>query len=260
MSDDDGEPKSRPVSLTAEALGRRMLPKRFYKTVSIADAPGGYRVLLDGRPLRTPAKALVESARHDIAEALAAEWRAQGEQIDPASMPMTRLLNSALDGVRGREAEVAAEIVRYAMSDLVCYRASGPESLVAAQARHWDPLVEWASSLLGVALKLGEGVVAVPQAPETPAAMSALLAPLDALTLAGMHVMTTLTGSAVIALAVHLGHSTSEDAWGAAHVDEDWQAAQWGSDEEAGRRRANRWRDMQAAALAARVERPPAPT
>lgn len=249
---DAPDPKPKGANLSAEALGKRVLPKRFYRTVSIADAPGGYRVLLDGRPLRTPAKALVETPRHEIAEALAGEWRAQGEHIEPASMPMTRLLNSALDGVRGREARVAAEIVRYAMSDLVCYRAETPESLVEAQRRHWDPLVAWAGALLGVELKLATGIVAVAQADAVATAAAALIRPLDALALAGVHVMTTLTGSAVVALAVLRGHLTAEAGWTAAHVDEDWQAAQWGRDAEAERRRAARWRDMQAAALASR--------
>lgn len=251
MSEPDDR-KAKPVNISAEALGRRMLPKRFYKTVDIADAPGGYRVLLDGRPLRTPAKAMVETARHEIAEALAAEWRGQGEVIDPAGMAMTRLLNSALDGVRGREAEVAAEIVRYAMSDLICYRAATPEGLVAAQAQRWDPVLRWAEALLGVRVRVGQGVVAVEQDAALAAATSALLGELDALRLAGLHVATTLTGSALIALATQRGRLTPEEAWAAAHVDEDWQAAQWGRDEEALRRRAARWRDMQAAALAAR--------
>ncbi len=248
--DDEG---GKPLNLSAEALGKRTLPKRFYKAVTIADAPGGYRVLLDGRSLRTPAKALVETARHEIAEALGQEWESQGSHIDPASMPMTRLLNSALDGVRGREAEVAGEIVRYATSDLVCYRAETPESLVDAQRRQWDPLVAWAGSVIGAPLRLGSGIVAVPQAPEVADGAKRLIDGLDPLRLAGLHVMTTLTGSAVIALAVLHGRITAEAAWGAAHVDEDWQAAQWGRDEEAERRREHRWRDMQAAALAARA-------
>ena len=189
-----------------------------------------------------------------MAEALAAEWQGQGERIDPATMPLTRIANSAIDRVAGEMAPVRAEIVKYAGSDLVCYRGEGPASLVAAQEAAWDPVLAWAREALGARFVLAEGIIAVEQPAESLAAVDTALAGLDPLRLAAVHVVTTLTGSALIALAVLNGALGPEEAWAAAHVDEDWQMEQWGRDEMALARRAARWRDMQAAAL---ILRPP---
>ncbi|HRD78310.1 MAG TPA: ATP12 family protein [Hyphomicrobiaceae bacterium] len=206
-----------------------------------------FRVLLDGRPVRTPAKALVVLPTERLARAVAAEWEAQGDEIKPASMPLVRLVNSALDGVRGREAEVAADIAKYAASDLVCYRAESPAELVQRQVAHWDPLLDWAAEALGCRLARTTGLMPVTQAE---AAIKAVLAAIDAkdiYRLAALHVATTLLGSAILGLALMRRRISGDAAWTAAHVDEDWQAEQWGHDGEAEERRAARRRDLGAA-------------
>jgi chaperone required for assembly of F1-ATPase len=222
-------------------------PKRFYRTVSVAGAAPAIRVLLDGRPMRTPGKRELAVPSQALAEALAAEWEAQGERIDPAAMPLTRLVNSAIDGVSGRETEVRADIAKYAASDLLCYRVEGPAELVRRQAEAWDPVLAWAREALGADFILGQGIVPVAQPKAATAAVERALAELDAFRLAAHHVVTTLTGSALLALAHAGGRLTAEEAWAAAHVDEDWQISQWGEDTEAKARRGRRRLDMEAA-------------
>lgn len=225
------------------------LPKRFYTDVTVKEEPQGRAsILLDGRPVRTPGKALLILPNPEVAEALAAEWRLQGTEIDPATMPLTRLANSVIDGVTGREDEVVEDIVGYAGSDLVCYRAETPEKLAELQAKHWDPIVAWSKSDLGAPLFLAAGVMHVAQAPASLEMIRRKLTGLDAWSVASLHVMTGLTGSALLALAVAAGRLSPEEAWAAAHVDEDFQISQWGEDEEAKDRRARRWRDFAAAA------------
>lgn len=227
--------------------------KRFYRTASMDGAPPTWRVLLDGKPVRTPARREMAVPARALAEALAAEWEAQGERIDPATMPLTRLVNSALDGVAGREAEVRADIARYAADDLLCYRAETPAGLVRRQRHTWDPILAWARSELDAHLVTGQGIVPVTQPQAAIAAIAGALAELDALALAAHHVMTTLTGSALLALAHARGDVTAEEAWAAAHVDEDWQIGQWGEDAEAKARRRRRWLEMQAASRLLRL-------
>jgi chaperone required for assembly of F1-ATPase len=222
-------------------------PKRFYRYVSVEGAEPAFLVLLDGRPIRTPGRRELAVPSRALAEALAAEWEAQGERIDPAAMPLTRLVNSAIDGVRGREAEVRADIAKYGASDLLCYRADGPAELVRRQADAWDPVLAWAREALGTRLVLGQGIVPVIQPQTAIAAVGRALQELDAFALAGHHVITTLTGSALLALAHARGRLTAETAWAAAHVDEDWQISQWGDDAEAKARRQRRRADMLAA-------------
>jgi chaperone required for assembly of F1-ATPase len=224
------------------------LPKRFYKDVAIKDDGAGAVLLLDGRPVRTPGKAQLKLPSRALAEAVADEWRAQGERIDPATMPLTKLANSAIDGVAGREQAVIDDIMSHAASDLLCYRAPGPQGLVAAQAKHWDEVLDWARAALGAPLMLGEGVVHVAQPQASLDRLKERLAGRDPFSLAALHVMTALSGSALLALAVALGRLSPEQAWDAAHVDEDWQISQWGEDQEAAERRANRRRDFTAAA------------
>ncbi|KUO57202.1 MAG: hypothetical protein APF80_04250 [Alphaproteobacteria bacterium BRH_c36] len=230
----------------------RALPKRFYEDVSVAerslDGSGReWQLLLDARAVRTPGKALVAVPSQRLAEALAEEWRAQTERIDPATMPLTKIVNSAIDGVRGRETEVAADIVAFAGSDLVCYRAEGPDDLVAMQAAAWDRVLEWARGVFGARFVLAQGVMPVEQPSTSIEALAAELRDFDALKLCALHVITTLTGSALIALAHARGELSLEAAWQAAHVDEDFQIAQWGADEEATERRNKRWAEFQAA-------------
>jgi chaperone required for assembly of F1-ATPase len=224
------------------------LPKRFYASVTVAPRGLGFAVLLDTRPARTPKKHEVVLPTSALAQAVAQEWNAQQAFIDPATMPLTRLVNTVLDGVEGRESEVRADIVKYAGSDLLCYRAEEPEKLVALQAAAWDPVLAWASSSLGIRLALSRGIVHVSQTREALDAAASAIARLDAFRLAPLHVMVTLTGSAILGLAVLRGHLSAEASWAAAHVDEDWQIARWGEDAEASARRARRWADMCTAA------------
>jgi chaperone required for assembly of F1-ATPase len=224
------------------------LPKRFYKDVAIVDESGGHTLQLDGKPVRTPGKAPLSLPTRALAAAIAEEWHAQGERIDPETMKLTKLANSAIDGVFGREEAVIDDIVAHAASDLICYRADGPQGLAAAQEAHWTPIIDWAGDMLEAPLTPTEGVVHVPQPEASLDRIRKHLEDLDAFSLTALHEMTALTRSALLALAVALGRLTPEEAWKAAHVDEDWQIAQWGEDEEAAARRAHRWRDFAAAA------------
>jgi chaperone required for assembly of F1-ATPase len=242
-----------PIELARRDL-KSSLPKRFYKEVTVGQADDGFRVLLDGRPVRTPSRNFLAVPSEPLAQALAEEWAAQVEHIDPGCMPLTRILNSALDGVAREMAAVAADVVKYAGSDLLCYRAGEPESLVADQSRSWDPVLAWVRETHGSDFMLAEGVVFVEQ-PQP--AMAAFAKAVEAfagqglgrpMRLAALHVATTLTGSAILSLALACGHLDAEAAWAAAHVDEDYQIRQWGEDSEAQERRARRWLDMQAAA------------
>jgi chaperone required for assembly of F1-ATPase len=226
---------------------RQPLPRRFYKVVAVGEVGTGHGILLDGRPARTPRKSLLALPTAVLAEAVAAEWAAQIESIDPAAMPLTRFANTALAGVTGREADVCADIVRYAGSDLLCYRAEHPGGLVRRQALHWDPVLDWAGERLGVAFVVASGLMPVSQPPSATHALHAALAPLDAFALSALHSMTTLTGSALLAFAVHQRRLDLDAAWTAAHVDEDWQIEEWGEDAEASARRARRRAEMDAA-------------
>ena len=225
------------------------LPRRFYQEVATkAERGEGAALLLDGKTVRTPGKAPLVLPTPALAEAVAEEWRAQGERIDPATMPLTKLANSAIDGVAGREQEVIEDIVAHAGADLLCYRANGPQGLVEAQGKHWDPVLAWAKEALEAPLVRVDGIVHAAQPEGALDKIKTYLKGFDAFSLAALHVMTALAGSALLALAVALGRMTPEEAWAAAHVDEDWQTSQWGEDAEAASRRQNRWRDFAAAA------------
>ncbi|MCZ7657332.1 MAG: ATPase [Xanthobacteraceae bacterium] len=241
-----------------EAARRNMrpkLPRRFYRAAGTSPGAEGHRVLLDGRPARTPARHVLAAPTPALAEALAAEWDAQGEEIDPAAMPLTRLANAIIDAVAPAPAPVRAEIARYLASDLLCYRAEQPERLVERQGAQWDPVLAWAREALGARFVLGAGVTHVAQPPQALEAAARAI-PADPWRLGAAHVMTTLTGSALLALAVLQGRLTGEEAWGAAHVDEDWNLELWGRDELALSRRAHRFAEMQAAATVVRLVQP----
>jgi chaperone required for assembly of F1-ATPase len=215
-------------------------------------------LLLDGKPVRTPAKNELQLPTRALAEAVAEEWEAQGERIDPATMPLTRLVNTIIDGVIARQAEVRAEIVKYASCDLLCYRARGPEELIRRQADTWDPVLEWMGDTYGAGLSVVEGIMPAPQPTAATAAVARAIDAHDPFALASIHMMTALMGSAVLALAHAHGQLSAAEAWSAAHVDEDWQISQWGEDGEAKARRERRWSEMQAASrLLALVSRPP---
>lgn len=243
-----------PIKLARRDL-KKALPKRFYKDVTVVPMQGGFGLHLDGRIVRTPAKAVLLVPTEALADVLAEEWRTQAEWIEPDSMPLTRLANSAIDGVAKTMAETAAEVAKFAESDLVCYRADEPDTLVEAQARAWDPVLAFARDSLGARFLCAEGVTFVEQpAPARAAVRDAVDAvaatPDGALRLAALSVMTSLTGSVLLALAVAGGAYAAEAAWASAHVDEDFQMRHWGSDTEVLARRARRWRDMDAAAKA----------
>ncbi len=229
---------------------RPELPKRFYSKAQVArNEAGQYVVQLDGRTVRTPARWEMALPSLAAAELVAAEFAAQQERIDPATMPVTRLVNSALDGVSVRRDEVVADILRFAGTDLLCYRAEGPERLCQLQDEAWNPVLRWAEQEAGARFRLAAGVIHVEQPPETIAAMAARLARHEShLALAAIHSMTALTGSALLAIAVAEGSIGAHAAWAAAHVDEDWNIAQWGDDDEAMQRRQLRRAEMMAAA------------
>ena len=232
-----------------ESARRNMRPqlrKRFYERAHIGES-APFALLLDGRPVKTPSGQPLALPSRALAEAVAAEWQQQKEQIDPAAMPLTRLANTIIDGVAPAPDPVAEEVARYLGSDLLFYRAEGPANLVALQARHWDPLLDWAREVLRARFVLGEGVVFVAQPDHALAAAGAAI-PSDPWRLGAINVITTLTGSALIALALERGVLSVEDAWAAAHVDEDWNMSRWGRDEIALERRALRFAEMQAAA------------
>lgn len=231
----------------------RQRPKRFYTDVAVAARGSGHAVHLDGRPLRTPGKLVLVLPTPQMAEAIAREWSEQGAMIDPMSMPLTRIANSVRDQVEGRETEVRADIVKYAGSDLLCYRADGPAELVALQAAAWDPLLDWALETLGADLAVCTGLMPVEQSAASHAAIEAAVAHLDSFRLAAAHVMTTLLGSVILMLATEGGYLTPENAWKAAHIDEDWQIAQWGEDSEAARRQKNRKTEFLAAVRLSRL-------
>ncbi len=202
-----------PVALARRDLVKG-LPERFYREASIDERDGVFVVLLDGRAVLTPGRVRLALPTRAAAAALAAEWAAQGETIDPRKMPLTRLVNSALDGVARETDAVRAEIVKYAGSDLLCYRAAEPASLVAAEERAWDPMLAWARADLGIDLKLASGIAFVAQPEDALAAVArvvdAVATPIE---LACLHVMTTLTGSVVLALAVVRGRLGVDEAW-----------------------------------------------
>lgn len=245
LEDLDRDPIDPAASIRAE--GRRNLPKRFYKEVITRQGEAGFEILLDGRSVRTPARAVLAMPTQALAEAVAAEWAAQDQLIDPITMPLTRLVNVALDGVAKTRDEVADEIVRYMGSDLLLYRAEGPEGLVARQAEHWDPVLAWLDEAYDARFFLAQGIRHVAQPADMVARVAAALPREDALALAALSTLTALTGSAFLAVALLAGRLDADAAWTAAHVDEDWTIERWGEDAEATARRAARAVEMRAA-------------
>jgi chaperone required for assembly of F1-ATPase len=240
----------------AQANMRPEQPRRFFLDAGVKETEDGYALVLDGRVARTPGKNRLTHASRALMERVAKEWALQGERLDPAEMPLTRLLNSAIDGVAHTMAETRADILRYVGTDLLCYRAEEPDTLVVRQAHAFDPVLRWAAESLSARFSVTAGIVHVPQPPEALAALDAALdAYDDPAALAALSVMTTLTGSALLALAVARGFLSPEAAWRAAHVDEDFQAERWGVDAEAMARREARWREFEAAAIVVAVGR-----
>lgn len=231
----------------AQIQMKNPLPKRFYKDVGIGEDKGRFTIELDGRPVKTPAKTTLSLPTRAAAELVAIEWRDQADVIDPGRMPVTRLVNSALDGVANEIDAVLADIVKYAGTDLVCYRADGPRSLIDAQAAKWDPVIYWAGDTFGARFILAEGIIHQAQPASAIEAYAGAIARYrDPLALGALHTVTSLTGSALLALALAEGRLSAEEVWSAAHADEDWNIERWGSDREAEARRAHRWQDMKA--------------
>jgi chaperone required for assembly of F1-ATPase len=238
----------------AQAGMKPTLPKRFYKEAGVEERDGRFLLTLDGRTARTPGKQPLAVPSRGLAEALAEEWQGQGAEIDPSTMPVTRIVNSAIDGVSPRQAEVVDDLVRYAGSDLVYYRASEPERLARSQDDAWRPVLDWVKETHGARFTLSEGVMHVAQPAEAIGAVRAAIERIKSpFALAALHVMTTLSGSVLIALAHASRRLDAEQAWTAAHVDELYQESVWGQDYEAMERRRRREADFMAASRVFRL-------
>jgi chaperone required for assembly of F1-ATPase len=233
----------RPLEDPARAM------KRFYKQATAVPEAGGVAILLDGRPVRTPARAQLRVPTEELAEAIAAEWNAQGETGDPRSMPLTGLANAAIDRVAPDPAAFGRTLAEYGESDLLCYRAEGPRSLVERQSRVWDPLLGWARTRFGIEMETTAGVMHRPQPARTVEQLGRAVAARSAFQLAGLAPVVTIAGSLIIALALAEGAIGLETAWTAAMLDEAWQAEQWGADPLAAASLENRRRDFEGAYL-----------
>jgi len=210
--------------------------KRFYKDVSLAPAQGGFCVLLDGKPVKTPARNALLLPTEALAGAIATEWQSQGEAIIATTMPLLRLANTVIDGVVANRAEVTNAILRFGENDLLCYRAHQPPELVARQRIGWDPLLTWVRQRHGAQMRLAEGLTHVDQTPDALLALRQALEEEGPFALGALHVIASITGSAVLALAVAAGFITGEDAFVLSRIDETYQAEKWGEDAGAAKR------------------------
>lgn len=254
---DEGSGKTTPergeTARSSAPAGQR---KRFYACVSVNETPKGFAILLDDKPVRTPSRNVLAAPAPEIAEAIAAEWEAQWDVINPMTMPLTRLANSVIDGVVGRVDAVVEDVAKYLETDLLFYRAGHPAALAAREAAHWDTVLLWAAEALGARFILTEGIVHVRQPDQAVAAAREAL-PSDPWVVGALHVVTTLTGSALLAMALMRRRLDADEVWAAAHVDEDWNSEQWGIDEEAAVQRASRLVDFRAAAVVLRARAEP---
>ncbi|MEA3033740.1 MAG: hypothetical protein QOH86_1756 [Sphingomonadales bacterium] len=223
--------------------------KRFYKAASVAPGPGGLAILLDGRPVKTPARAPLVVPGEALADAIAAEWEGQGEAIDPRSMPLTGLANAALDRVAPDREAFARGLARYAEADLLCYRAEAPQALIRRQAAAWDPLLAWARRRFDVDFEVTAGVIHRAQPVATIERLGKAVLGRGPFELAGLAPLVTVSGSLVIALALAEGAASLEQAWSAATLDEAWQAEHWGDDPLAAAAHDERRRDFDAGYL-----------
>lgn len=212
--------------------------KRFYKDVSVAAQDGGFAVLLDGRSVKTPRGNGLILPTEKLATAVAAEWQGQGEEIVATSMPLLRLANTVIDGVAANRDEVIGAVLRFGENDLICYRAHQPPELLARQAAGWDPLLDWVAQKHGARMRVAEGLTHVDQPPESLTALRHALGNYDAFTLGALHVIASITGSTVLALAVADGFLSGAQAFQLSRIDETYQAEKWGEDAEAAKRAA----------------------
>lgn len=243
----DEAEKADPVK-QAQLLSKPQLPKRFYKQASVAEKDGGFAVLLDGKTVKTPARNGLVLPNRILAEIIASEFEAQQHTIDPAKMPATRLVNSIVDGVKQNMEAVLDEIVKFVGNDMLFYRAESPKELVKRQHLHWDPVLEWVQKKYGARFILTQGVMFVEQPDDSISAIRAHLRHIDSpYVLAALHSITTLCGSALLALAVSEGGLNLQEAWKLAHLDEDWTIEHWGEDVQATRKRAYHQAEYEAA-------------
>jgi chaperone required for assembly of F1-ATPase len=226
--------------------------KRFYREAAVVPQEGGFGVALDGKPIRTPAKRVLIVPTRAIAEAVASEWHGQGPTIRRDAMRLTRLACTALDRVESQRAALFAELLGYAGTDLLCYRAGEPASLVARQAAAWDPLLAWAAARFGARLVVTQGIRPIEQPAESLARLEVALAALDPFRLAALHLGAGASGSLVIALALVEGRLDAVEAFAAAQIDEGFQIERWGRDAEFEARRGLLRADLEAAGQAVR--------
>lgn len=209
------------------------IAKRFWTEAQAVEVPGGHTVTLDGRPVRTPAKAPLLLPTHALAQAVAAEWQAQTGKVNPATMPLSRIAHSAIDQVAPQFDAVARMLAAYGGSDLLCYRAEGPRALTDRQAAGWDPVLDWAAEVLGAPLHCTRGVMPVDQPAASLAALTAHLRAFSPFQLSAVHDLVAIPGSLVLALAVTGGRLAADAAFDLSRIDEVWQAELWGMDDEA---------------------------
>ncbi|WP_336276736.1 ATP12 family chaperone protein [Bartonella sp. CB178] len=237
------------VSKTQKSL-RRPLPKRFYREVKITCEEGRFSILLDKVPIQTPAKRCFFVPTESLAALVVQEFESQKEVIDPAKMPITRLVNTVIDGIADDMQPVFEDLLRFVACDMVFYRAQTPKELAQKQREQWDPLLDWVEEKIGSRFNLTEGLMPVEQPREAIQAVSNYLRRIESpYVLAAFHTMTTLTGSALIALAVFAGKIDPDHAWDIAHFDENWTMRQWGADKEETSRLANKKAEFNAAAV-----------
>lgn len=230
--------------------------KRFYKTASATPVEGGHAILLDGRAVKTPERAPLHVPGEPLAAAIVAEWEAQAETIDPAAMPVTGLANATIDRVLPALGDFRGQIAAYGGSDLLCYRADGPDALIALQTKQWEPLLDWAGQRHGIAFTVTSGIMPADQPARTLAALRGAVEALDPWLLAGVMKLVSIGGSLVGVLALLDGAVEAEALWDAVSLDERFQLDQWGSDSEAEARMAGaRSEFMDAAAYCALVQR-----
>lgn len=221
--------------------------KRFYKSVDVRDEANGFTILLDGRPVKTPANHPLRAPTRALADAVAEEWRAQGDRLAPEAMLLTKALNTALDRIAPYRAAIVDELAKYAGSDLLCYRADAPHELVRRQAAAWDPWLDWAAERFGARLTVTVGVAHIAQPSDALARLKQAMAAQDDHHLVVLHAGITITGSAVLGIAFAARALSAEAAFATAHVDDLYQAELWGRDAEAEKVRANRLADLTAA-------------
>ena len=220
--------------------------RRFYKEAAVEPVESAFRLLLDGRPVKTPGRAPLAAPSAVLAEAIAEEWNAQGEQVDPHAMPLTGLANAAIDRVAPDKDAFARTLTIFGESDLVCYRAEGPQRLVERQSERWDPIIAWARRRYDIDLEVVCGVIHRPQSRGTLDQLGQAVNARSPFELAGLAPLVTVSGSLVIALALAEGGIDFETAWAAGTLDEQWQAERWGEDSEATKAIEARRRDYEA--------------